>query len=103
MSRTLTAIVLAAGMGKRMKSSLPKVLHRVAGRALVAYPARAALEAGATEIVCVVSPEVQAEISATLARELPAASVRVVVQAVARGTGDAAKVGVAGVSSELVL
>src|ERR671938_195880 len=33
----LTAIVLAAGRGKRMRSELPKVLHTVAGRPLVAH------------------------------------------------------------------
>ncbi|MDR1314209.1 MAG: NTP transferase domain-containing protein [Deltaproteobacteria bacterium] len=31
------AVVLAAGMGKRMKSGTPKVLHKVMGRALLAY------------------------------------------------------------------
>ena len=30
-------IVLAAGMGTRMKSSLPKVLHKIAGRSLLAH------------------------------------------------------------------
>ena len=32
------AIILAAGLGTRMKSSLPKVLHRAAGLPLIAYP-----------------------------------------------------------------
>ena len=31
------AVVLAAGDGKRLKSKLPKVLHRVAGRPLVGH------------------------------------------------------------------
>ena len=31
------AVVLAAGEGTRMKSSLPKVMHRVAGRPMVKY------------------------------------------------------------------
>ena len=38
----LTVVILAAGEGKRMRSSLPKVLHRLCGRPLVAYPLRAA-------------------------------------------------------------
>lgn len=33
-----TAIILAAGLGKRMKSDLPKVFHQVAGLPLVCYP-----------------------------------------------------------------
>lgn len=40
----LAAVVLAAGQGTRMKSSLPKVLHPVLGRPLVTYAVDAALE-----------------------------------------------------------
>src|SRR6187455_2426507 len=49
-----TAVILAAGQGTRMKSSLPKVLHPIAGRPLIHYPVRAALEAGCGEVVVVV-------------------------------------------------
>lgn len=48
-----TAVVLAAGKGTRMKSDLAKVLHRLAGRPLVAYPIEAARAAGATRVVVV--------------------------------------------------
>jgi len=34
---SLDIVVLAAGQGKRMHSSLPKVLHKVAGRPMLAY------------------------------------------------------------------
>ncbi|MEW5994496.1 MAG: NTP transferase domain-containing protein [Candidatus Zixiibacteriota bacterium] len=37
MSQERAAIVLAAGQGKRMKSDIPKVLHRIHGRPLIAY------------------------------------------------------------------
>lgn len=37
----ITAILLAAGQGTRMKSSLPKVLHPVAGKPMIAYALRA--------------------------------------------------------------
>ncbi|MGC2200713.1 MAG: NTP transferase domain-containing protein, partial [Stellaceae bacterium] len=32
------AIILAAGSGTRMKSAIPKVLHTIAGRPMIAYP-----------------------------------------------------------------
>src|SRR5438132_185510 len=41
-SDSLQIIVLAAGLGKRMHSSLPKVLHPLAGRPLLAHVLRAA-------------------------------------------------------------
>lgn len=53
MSR-VCAVVLAAGLGKRMKSTTPKVLHTIAGRPLIHYPVRAALDAGAQHAVVVV-------------------------------------------------
>lgn len=49
----LSAIILAAGKGTRMKSELPKVLHPVAGKAMVAHVIDAARGAGAAQIVVV--------------------------------------------------
>jgi len=40
----IAVIVLAAGKGTRMKSELPKVLHRVAGRSLLSHVLHAAAE-----------------------------------------------------------
>jgi bifunctional UDP-N-acetylglucosamine pyrophosphorylase / glucosamine-1-phosphate N-acetyltransferase len=98
----LAAVVMAAGQGKRMKSALPKVLHRAAGRAIVYYPIRAALDAGASEVVVVVSPETREPIEALLRADF-GNLVRVAVQEVPRGTGDAARVGIEGISAERVL
>lgn len=47
------AVILAAGMGKRMKSNLPKVLHPVLAMPMVERAARAAEDAGVTEITVV--------------------------------------------------
>jgi bifunctional UDP-N-acetylglucosamine pyrophosphorylase/glucosamine-1-phosphate N-acetyltransferase len=55
------AVILAAGQGTRMKSPLPKVLHKVAGRTLVDHAIDTALELGCAKIVVVVgahSPQV---------------------------------------------
>jgi bifunctional UDP-N-acetylglucosamine pyrophosphorylase / glucosamine-1-phosphate N-acetyltransferase len=49
---------MAAGEGTRMRSSLPKMLHPVCGRAMVAWPIEAAREAtGAEWIVAIDSPK----------------------------------------------
>lgn len=50
----LAAIVLAAGLGKRMRSGLAKVLHPVAGVPMIAHVVAAVREAGAERVVCVV-------------------------------------------------
>ena len=49
-----TAVVLAAGRGKRMGSDLPKVLHPLSGRPLVSYAIASVREAGADDVVVVV-------------------------------------------------
>jgi len=49
-------LVMAAGKGTRMRSSLPKMLHPVCGRAMVAWPILAAREAGAGRVAAIVSP-----------------------------------------------
>jgi bifunctional UDP-N-acetylglucosamine pyrophosphorylase/glucosamine-1-phosphate N-acetyltransferase len=88
-----TAIILAAGQGTRMKSAIPKVLHPIAGRPLLHYPVRAALDAGCDEVVVVVGHGrdlVQQYLQAAFDSR-----VRTVVQETQRGTGDAARVGVA--------
>lgn len=51
---TTAAVILAAGMGKRMKSDLPKVLHPVLGKPMVQRAAEAAQGAGVSSIVVVV-------------------------------------------------
>jgi bifunctional UDP-N-acetylglucosamine pyrophosphorylase/glucosamine-1-phosphate N-acetyltransferase len=48
---------MAAGEGTRMHSSLPKVLHPVCGRPMIAWPILAAREAGAGRVVVIVSPQ----------------------------------------------
>ncbi|MCK5001687.1 MAG: bifunctional UDP-N-acetylglucosamine diphosphorylase/glucosamine-1-phosphate N-acetyltransferase GlmU [Gammaproteobacteria bacterium] len=46
----LSVIILAAGQGTRMKSSLPKVMHRIAGAPMLEHVYRRSLELGADDI-----------------------------------------------------
>ena len=50
----LSAIILAAGKGTRMKSDLPKVVHSVGGRAMVCAVVDACLESGCERVIVVV-------------------------------------------------
>ncbi len=47
-------VILAAGKGTRMKSRLPKVLHPLLGRPMLAYVVEAAVKSGAERVVVVV-------------------------------------------------
>lgn len=49
----LGVVILAAGQGTRMKSSLPKVLHRIAGRPLVGHVIDTAMALGADKVAVV--------------------------------------------------
>jgi bifunctional UDP-N-acetylglucosamine pyrophosphorylase/glucosamine-1-phosphate N-acetyltransferase len=78
------AIVLAAGEGTRMKSTLPKVLHQVAGRPMIAH-VLAALEPLASAQTVVVVGQGQDAVAKAVA---PA---KTAIQHPPRGTGDAVK------------
>jgi len=56
-SRTSLTIVLAAGEGTRMRSSLPKVLHPVAGRSLLSHVLGAAPSGQNGSLAVVVGPD----------------------------------------------
>lgn len=60
--RSTLTIVLAAGEGTRMRSSLPKVLHAVAGRPLIAHVLGAAPAGKSDAVAVVVGPDHQAVI-----------------------------------------
>jgi len=77
-------VILAAGQGTRMRSAVPKLLHPLCGRPMVAWPVAAAREAGAAKIVVVDGPGRQLESSLD-------ADVVVAVQERALGTADAVR------------
>jgi bifunctional UDP-N-acetylglucosamine pyrophosphorylase/glucosamine-1-phosphate N-acetyltransferase len=57
MAAPFTVLIMAAGQGTRMRSDVPKVLHRVAGRTLVEWVVGAAREAGAERVIAIVRPD----------------------------------------------
>ncbi|HEX9015679.1 MAG TPA: bifunctional UDP-N-acetylglucosamine diphosphorylase/glucosamine-1-phosphate N-acetyltransferase GlmU [Chloroflexota bacterium] len=79
----MAAVILAAGMGTRMRSGLPKVLHRAAGDPLVVHVVEAARVAGVSDIVVVVGHGRDLVMSAL------GDSVRYAVQEPQLGTGHA--------------
>jgi len=91
----LAALILAGGQSRRMRSPLSKVLHRAAGRPLIHYPVAAAIAAGASRIVVIASPKDRDTIEAYLVSAFGRDPIHLTVQDPPRGTGDAARVGVA--------
>jgi len=79
------AVILAAGEGKRMRSTRAKVLHTLGGRPLVAYPVELARAVGARGIVVVIGHQGEA-VRETLAGD---DALRFVEQRPQRGTGHA--------------
>ncbi len=84
--RTCLAIVLAAGEGTRMRSAQPKVMHKVAGRSMLAHVLAAVQAAGTEAVAVVVGPDF-GTVADEAKRALPKA--QVFVQAERRGTAHA--------------
>jgi bifunctional UDP-N-acetylglucosamine pyrophosphorylase/glucosamine-1-phosphate N-acetyltransferase len=90
-SRPLAAVILAAGEGTRMKSSVPKVLHPLCGKPMLLYVVGALEELQLERIVVVVGHGSE-QVIKTLQRETDV-PLEFVEQRVQRGTGDAVSVG----------
>ncbi len=86
-SSPLAVVILAAGLGTRMKSDVPKVLHEVCGRPMLSYVIDAALTLAPEQLVVVTGPDQDA-----VGEILPSGCERA-VQAERRGTGDAVRAG----------
>jgi bifunctional UDP-N-acetylglucosamine pyrophosphorylase / glucosamine-1-phosphate N-acetyltransferase len=88
------AIILAAGSGIRMNSAIPKVMHPIAGRPMIAHLMHALEPLKPAATVVVIGPGMEAV--ARLVK--PAASV---IQDPPLGTGDAVRTGLDGLASRL--
>lgn len=88
----LGVVVMAAGLGKRMNSNHAKVLHQVAGQAMVLYAVDVALRLAGHRIAVVVGHQaerVRQVIEAGVAGRPGAEAVSIVEQAKQLGTGHA--------------
>jgi len=83
-ARSAAVVVLGAGKGERLKSSLPKVMHRVAGVPLIRHVLDAAAKIGPARTVAVIGPGMD-----DLAAEVGTAAVA--IQKRPLGTADAVK------------
>ena len=82
-------MILAAGLGTRMKSDTPKVLHRVAGRPLVFWPLGLARTLGARRVLVVLGHKLE-DVQAQIDARFPGVA-QVVRQERQLGTGDAVR------------
>ncbi len=83
------AVVLAAGLGTRMKSDRPKVLHELCGKPMLGYVLEAARAATGERPLVVYSPPTEA------VRDAVVETADVALQDAPRGTGDALRAALA--------
>jgi bifunctional UDP-N-acetylglucosamine pyrophosphorylase/glucosamine-1-phosphate N-acetyltransferase len=89
LAKSLSAVVLAAGEGTRMKSGTPKPLHTLCGRAMVLHVLDALAELEFEKVVVVVGHGAE-QVTKTLYDQAPSdLSIEFVEQMTQRGTGDA--------------
>ncbi len=93
MSERLASIILAAGLGTRMRSARAKMLHELAGEPIIARSVRAHAALGARPMVVVVGYQAR-EVEQAARRAFPSTEMTFAVQDRQRGTGDAARCGI---------
>jgi bifunctional UDP-N-acetylglucosamine pyrophosphorylase/glucosamine-1-phosphate N-acetyltransferase len=85
-------LILAAGLGTRMKSERAKVLHEVAGRPLIVWAVETARAAGAERVVAILGHQHEA-VKAVLDARYGQGQVEIALQPEQRGTGHAVQCG----------
>lgn len=83
----LAVVILAAGLGTRMKSARPKVLHEIAGRSMLAHVLASVAHLAPERVAIVVGPGMEADVGAVAAES--GLECRIAVQAERLGTGHA--------------
>src|SRR5512145_526368 len=88
MSSSPVVLIMAAGLGTRMKSDRAKVLHAVAGRSMIVWAVENARAAGAGRVVAILGHQHEA-VKAALDRRYGDGAVDVALQLEQKGTGHA--------------
>jgi bifunctional UDP-N-acetylglucosamine pyrophosphorylase / glucosamine-1-phosphate N-acetyltransferase len=95
----LSAVVLAAGEGSRMRSERPKPLHRLCGRPMLMYVLDSLEGSGASRAVIVVGHKGE-WVTKKMQEHSHDVEIDFVEQRIQRGTGDATMVGLVGLPDE---
>ena len=96
----LSAVVLAAGEGTRMRSARPKPLHRLCGRPMVLHVLDALAELSVARVVVVVGHRAEWVTKTLIEHAPPGMAIEFVEQVEQRGTGDAMAVALTGLPDE---
>lgn len=90
----ITSIVLGAGIGKRMHSKLPKVLHKICGRELIFYAIDAVKQISDGGVIVVINEKMDANLFSDYSVKL---------QKEPLGTADAVRVAISDLDTDIVL
>src|SRR5262245_40621161 len=97
--RSLTALVLAAGEGTRMRSARPKMLHLLCGRAMLLYVLDSVVSSQPKRAIVVVGHGAE-RVTKKLQEDGPDLVIDFVEQHAQRGTGDAVSVGLTAIPGD---
>ncbi len=96
MQNNFSAVVLAAGEGKRMKSSLPKVLHKIAGQTMLERTINILESIKPTHMTIVANPMNINSIQSVVKEKCG-----YIIQKIALGTADAVKLALSDISKDI--
>ena len=93
---TVSTIILAAGKGTRMKSPTPKILHKIAGKHLIAFSVDLANAINSKETIVVINEETEQDTRKALSEN----NIKFCLQKKQIGTGDAVKTAIKNFASK---
>ena len=93
---TVSTIILAAGKGTRMKSPMPKILHKIAGKQLIAFSVDLANAVKSKETIVVINGETEQDTRKALSEN----NIKFCLQKKQLGTGDAVKTAIRNLKSK---